>query len=151
MRGPVRALIPPPPPPSAFLSISLAPSHPPQAHSLLPPVLPRSFFPLVPSILFRLVRAPPMPTPRFLVPSSSRLDSSTLGAYESTQPDTTRVRRSEFGDPLLPRRGSAREFKRRRILREHPLFIEITTLFSCFLWSVYLYTNAIFYFAIIHI
>lgn len=55
---------------------------------------------LVPSILFRLVRAPPVPTLRSRLPPSSRLDSSTLGAYESTQPDTTRIRRGEFGDPL---------------------------------------------------
>lgn len=125
MRGPVRALIPPPPPPRPSLSLSLSLS---LIRSLFPSWLSFSLslsfvhpkvclfltssclvaILLCPPILFKLVQAPPaVPALRFLLPSSSRLDSSTLGAYESTQPDTTRVQRGEFGDPLLSRRGDA--------------------------------------------
>ena len=113
MRGPVRALIPPPPPPSLTHStlFGLAPF---LAGILSARSRSRSFSSASFQLLHEFFQHPlPYPTrPRFLS-ASSCLDSSTLGAYESTQPDTKgttkRIRRSATLSP----RGCLRRSERR--------------------------------------
>lgn len=93
-------------------SLRLRLTHPPRpARSLLPRLrlLPRSFFPCALHSLQACSGSSDAHTLLSRLPPSSRLDSSTLGAYESTQPDTTRrVRRSATLDVARMLEGRAR-------------------------------------------